>query len=442
MYEVDDDFITSARLLNDIKNAKGTNKKKEILLSGKTNDLFKSTLKLIFDPARNSGIGRAAFFDTVCEGSIPPESLGIKPYGVFLFTVSTSNSRHEWKQYFKSRYDLFMLRGDKAGAQLIYYLATKDCPIGISMTTVNQVFHGLIPKFEIMLCSKFPDKIIDEPISVTKKLDGVNLTARVQDGNVQFITRQGKTVDDLLTLQEHYKHFSNGYYFGEAIYFPEGNKTTNDRKEIYRRTSGMMNTKGEKRNIIHNIFAYSPLNDFDNETFYMTHEMEMTYIKMQLDKYSLIISQRYQTIFMVPVVDIKSSSHGIEKLASKEFDSGGEGLVVRKLNSIYEKKRSKNIFKVKSENTVDLRIVGYKEHKNGNKLGAFDVMYKDGSVVGVGSGFTDTERDIFWKVKDHMLGQIIEVKFMEECQDKDGKKSLRFPTFVRLRKDKDTPSFE
>ena len=109
-------------------------------------------------------------------------------------------------------------------------------------------------------------------------------------------------------------------------------------------------------------------------------------------------------------------------------------------DSRYEWKRSKNLIKLKPFYTIDLRVTGYGEHKNGDMLGQLSVDYY-GETVWVGSGYTKEERKDFWLKREDLIGKIIEVQFMEETQNKDGKKSLRFPVFKRLRLDKNEESY-
>ena len=120
---------------------------------------------------------------------------------------------------------------------------------------------------------------------------------------------------------------------------------------------------------------------------------------------------------------------------------GAEGLMLNLADAPYEFKRSKNILKVKVMQTVDLRIIGFEEGqgRNAGKLGAILVDFK-GNEVGVGSGFTDFDREYIWKNQDQYLGKICEIQFFEISKDKDGVESLRFPVWKYLRTDKTEPS--
>jgi ATP-dependent DNA ligase len=67
-------------------------------------------------------------------------------------------------------------------------------------------------------------------------------------------------------------------------------------------------------------------------------------------------------------------------------------------------------------------------------LGAFLLESANGRKVKVGTGFTDKQRTEFWNNRDTYKGKIVEVSAQEIS-----KHSLRFPSFVKMREDKDTP---
>ena len=91
--------------------------------------------------------------------------------------------------------------------------------------------------------------------------------------------------------------------------------------------------------------------------------------------------------------------------------------------------------------TVDLRVVDLFEGKGTFKgtLGGVVVNFK-GSQVGVGSGFSNDQRNDFWQHPEKIFGKIVEVQYFEESKDKTGKPSLRFPVFKQVRNDKNEES--
>jgi DNA ligase-1 len=77
--------------------------------------------------------------------------------------------------------------------------------------------------------------------------------------------------------------------------------------------------------------------------------------------------------------------------------------------------------------------------RNKGRLGALvcrGVDHGKEISVNVGSGFSDTERDLFWKQQESIVGRTAEILCDVITQNQDGTYSLRFPRFVRWRDDK------
>jgi DNA ligase-1 len=122
------------------------------------------------------------------------------------------------------------------------------------------------------------------------------------------------------------------------------------------------------------------------------------------------------------------------------IDRGFEGIMVKPVGGIYECKRSVGWLKVKPFIEVSLTVVDTEEGtgRNAGKLGALVVEGKDdGKFIktNVGSGLTDTDRETFWKAKEKLIGQIVEVRAdaITQNQDTTNEWSLRFPRFLRFR---------
>jgi DNA ligase-1 len=122
------------------------------------------------------------------------------------------------------------------------------------------------------------------------------------------------------------------------------------------------------------------------------------------------------------------------------IDRGFEGIMVKPVGGIYECRRSVGWLKVKPFIEVSLTVVDTEEGtgRNAGKLGALIVEGKDMDKfikTNVGSGLTDTDRETFWKDKDKLIGQIVEIRADAITQNQDTKDtwSLRFPRFLRFR---------
>jgi DNA ligase-1 len=143
------------------------------------------------------------------------------------------------------------------------------------------------------------------------------------------------------------------------------------------------------------------------------------------------------------VVDL-STEEGRTKLheyATEMVTAGFEGIMIKDMEAPYECKRNTFWMKWKPTITVDLPVIELEEGTGRNKgrLGALvcrGVDHGKEISVNVGSGFSDTERDLFWKQQESIVGRTAEILCDVITQNQDGTYSLRFPRFVRWRDDK------
>ena len=109
-------------------------------------------------------------------------------------------------------------------------------------------------------------------------------------------------------------------------------------------------------------------------------------------------------------------------------------------DSVYERKRTSALLKVKRMKTADLPIVGFEEAIDGENKGGLRsltlALGDGGDTVNVSSGLTDEETREIWGSRDAYVGRMVEVRFFEETSNRVGGRSLRFPVFVGFRDDK------
>jgi DNA ligase-1 len=122
-----------------------------------------------------------------------------------------------------------------------------------------------------------------------------------------------------------------------------------------------------------------------------------------------------------------------------------EGIVLRRMASLYEGKRIKDILKAKDfkdaeytvvsvVNTVMRHIVDGLEVES-PMLGKVMIKHKE-NLVGVGSGWSIEERLHYYEHPEEIIGKVITVSYFDESQDKDGNCSLQHPTLVCIHGDR------
>jgi DNA ligase-1 len=116
------------------------------------------------------------------------------------------------------------------------------------------------------------------------------------------------------------------------------------------------------------------------------------------------------------------TDHLIEEL-DRVVALGGEGLMLRKPQSQYEKRRSSTLLKVKKFLDMEVIVTDYEAGKGRHKgrVGALWVKLSTGKECKVGTGLKDKDRD-----NPPAKGSIIMVKYQETTEDG----MLRFPVYV------------
>lgn len=416
------------KVLVHIENEQGTNAKKAILQNEIKNSDYGNQIKIslihLFDSMTTTGISKTSWNNAIGNN----KDASFDSLKDLLDYIQQNNTGK--KDVVNTLKSIYNKLDNEDAKRLVYWLSTKDINIGLARKSIESFVY--IPKFEIMLGSRLESVDEDRKYLLTEKYDGVNLSVQVERPIIRFFTRQGKEVIGLDNLAREYLTMKNGWYFGEALYDGEAK----DRKELYRLTAGEIAQKKDNKKIDHYVFAYCSLEDFKNKRGSITYEQELEII----DK-NIVDNPSLSHIHKVAMYGYGTGSEFAFRQLEKVKAEGLEGLMLRYLDSNYECIRSKNLLKLKEFYTLDLKVIDYKPYKHPDMLGALVVDYK-GFPVSVGSGFSKDQREAFWIKRDEMIGKIIEVQTMEETESKDGSKSLRFPVFIQVRDDKDTPSYD
>jgi DNA ligase-1 len=139
----------------------------------------------------------------------------------------------------------------------------------------------------------------------------------------------------------------------------------------------------------------------------------------------VVRDQRSEFILFDPQLRCAGIAHLHDEL-SRVLSLGGEGLMLRQPESLYEPRRSSTLLKVKKFQDAEARVL---EHQPGagrhkGRLGALLVELPDGTHFAVGTGLTDAERE-----SPPAIGSVITFKF-QELSDAG---VPRFPTYVGVR---------
>lgn len=312
---------------------------------------------------------------------------------------------------------------------------TGDVKIGATASTINKVYgKGTIPKFEVMLAEKFEDRVdsINEEFFVTKKVDGTRCVAIKESGVVIFMTRKGHPILDMNDLTDEFKLLpDNTVYDGELLKVNENNISSD---KLFRETQKIVRKDGLKKDLEFHIFDMLPLKEFNDGL------SSKKYCERREDLEELNIST-VKDLKLIHILDVLYKGNDVEKvfeLLDEAEQNGEEGVMVNTSNGFYVGKRVSSLLKAKKFYSCDGVVVDIYEGEGKYKgmLGGVRITFKD-IIVNIGSGFSDYERQVYWRNKDVIIGKVGEYSYFEESQNKDGEKDLRFATWKCLRSDKD-----
>jgi len=314
-------------------------------------------------------------------------------------------------------------------------IVSKDLSIGLTDGTLNKVYGDFIPVFDVMLAKKFEEhshKIKGDYI-ITEKLDGNRCVVIKDNSVVKSFTRQGKQYEGLEEIESDIANlpFDNIVFDGELIADIQGSTI-----EVYAETTSKARSKGSnKTGLIFHIFDMLKLKDFQSGKSQDNCVKRKSYLSSIFENNKLPHCKEVKPLY------IGSNLSEVEKWMIHASEQSWEGLMVN-MDKPYICKRSDSILKVKVMSTCDVKVIGFENGtgKYDGKLGAMIVDYK-GFNCGVGSGFTDVDREYIWNHQEEYLGKIVEIQYFEESKNAQGGISLRFPVFKKLRTDKIEPSY-
>lgn len=301
-------------------------------------------------------------------------------------------------------------------------LLTKSLKIGADTKTVNKVIPGLIYTFEIMLGSKADlNKLPKGDKFVTEKFDGQRCFTIIKNGKITMKSRQNKEITGLIEVLKSIKQtgLNNVCLDGELL------AINSDYESVYKDTMKIISTKSEvKTGVKYMVFDIITLDEFEN--------------KKKTDIYSIrrsVLENIKETEFLkvTPILYHGNDNDKVLEILNKCRQNGAEGCMIN-LDKSYEFKRSKTLLKLKVMNSCDLKIIGFEEGDGKYKgtLGNLICDYK-GYQLGVGSGFSDKQREQIWNNQEKYLNRIVEIQYFEETYNDKGGLSLRFPIFKCVR---------
>ena len=367
----------------------------------------------------------------------------------------------------------FLLNANQTVRELFELAIGRDIRAGVGVGIINEVYKGLVEEIPYQRCSKLDEKTIarfDTMLNgflTQAKLDGQFSYIIKANGIVTMLTRAG-TVWASDILKEDMINCPEGVYIGEALIYK-------DKKPLDRKTSnGLLNKfikkecvleslKDKLTNVEPNSTKYTKIIDecTQKEQEYSDIEHGLIFViwdSLTLSEFEEGISTRpytkrqgeairvcFLTSRLKPVPSFRVYSiKEAQAIADDYISEGGEGAIIKKLDSVWKEGTSKDLVKIKAVLDADLICVGVDEGsgKYKNKIGALILETLCGRLsVKVGTGLSDADRE---KPFEYYIGKVIEIQYNEFIKSKNkSKASLFLPRFIDMREDKNiTTNYE
>lgn len=428
--------ISSVKILmdkfNSIKNVSSRNAKEQLLKEYKSDDMFCLVLLNLLNPYFVTGLAKKKLskkVDTEIQQDINSLSQ--------LFNYIVKNNTGTDVDI--ATVQNYLSKLDKKESDFVSDIVTKSYKLGVTSKTVNKAFDvQFVPEFSVQLAdswNKFPNAVKGD-FFITTKLDGHRAIAIVYNDKVQFFARSGKMIDGLKEIEQAIldnintipQHLMPLVLDGELL-APTLNETTS-----------IVNSKlDNKTGLVYNVFDGLSLSEFnmgESDRDYAYRIGIITPIVEEMAKHTNVIKP-------IEILYYGDDKDKIETILEEQTELGEEGIMINIAKARYKTKRNKGLLKAKLFKSDDLKCVGVfeGEGKYVGMLGGIIVDYKN-TLVDVGTGFTDEDRQYFWNNPDEILNSIVEVKYKTETENKRGNNSLQFPVFVRIRTDKDEVNIE
>ena len=427
-------MYNTIEILKSIKRERGRTKKEEILANNQNNTDLVKLLKFLLDPNVVTGISKRKVNKKIKD--ILPTNKVNDIFDVIEYLEENNTGRDEDIVVVQN----FLNSVDERYVDIVKEILTKTFKIGVTAKTINKIYgKNTIPEFNVMLAESF-DKHkskVNGEFYITLKIDGIRAVARKEEGKIKFFTRQGKQIFGLNEIEKDVAKFPKDVVLDGELLLTDEDMSTN---ELFRATQKVVSSDGIKRGLKFIVFDMLSPKEFDDgqsiNPYSFRHE--------SLTRILSYMSDDLKYISAVPLLYHGEDKSVIPSIMKTVTEQGFEGLMLNVADGLYLTKRTTNLLKIKKFKTADLRCIAVEEGsgKNTGTLGAILVHYK-GGITKVGSGFTDTQRRMFWSNPDLIVNKIVEVQYFEESiNEKTKQPSLRFPVFLTIRDDKDEENID
>lgn len=427
MITISEGYLKALQTLESLQGVTKRLEIEEILSEQKYNSYLSTILYMTYNPYLVYNIRK---LPTVkIRKSLKPNR---KTYFKFIDLLNSLNKREFTGNAAIKKVALLLQECSKEEYFWFTKVLTRDLKLGVNTKTINKVFVGLVPEFNVTLAEKYKedeDRLSEEYI-IEMKIEGVRIYAHNTSEGVILKTRSGKQVFGYEEIEEAVSSLPKGIIYDGEI---QSKTFQNTMKGLMR-----LNTK---KIAIFNLFDYITIEDFENK---VGNTKPLKERKEFLEE--IIYKSKFNdTIKLLQYFGPYKKSKGnskeiIDLLFDRAMKDKKEGIMIKDWNATLKLKRSYDWMKMKPDYPIELEVIGYKEGKGKDKgkLGSFICELKvDGKSyeVDFGSGLKKKQRKGYWKMRNSLIGKYIQGHHGGITTDQHGNKSLIWPIFECIRHD-------
>ena len=251
---------------------------------------------------------------------------------------------------------------------------------------------------------------IEFPAYVQPKLDGLRGITYLKNDEVFIQSRTGNIFDNFGLLKNQLKNIFN--ILGEDV-FLDGELFTDDFS--FQELSGLVRLTAEKvnENELKKIDKIK-YNVFD---IYFVNTPNMPFNE-RLEKLQQLMKIKNINLINLVETNLVKDFSKADEIHDMYVSKGGEGLMIRDINSVYEpNKRSKFLQKYKKFDEDEYKIVGFKDSEREKGLIIWVCATSNGTEFDVVPMGTKEERKDLFKIGDKYIGKSLTVQYLGFTED-------------------------
>lgn len=427
-------------IIQQLRNAKGSIEKQNILIANKDDALFKAYMKAVYDVGINYHV-------TKLPKDVSPGNMATLDQEYLDWLSEAVKERKFAGNEGKSLLKVTLATFDAEGGELFKYIIDRSIGASVGDTMVLKTWPDLyfIPPYQ--RCSlldkksreKFPPK---KSFYVQTKLDGsFGYIVKWPDGRAEVITRQGSKYPHAFAEKMALGLKPGTVIVGELEVY----KGYHDERQLLDRKTGngILNSALKDGVLADDLQVQCTAWDLLTTEEFTRGKSDREYSERlhHLKSYELPMLCHGQIVLVQTwVVDSLEAAFTIYR---DHTSRGLEGCIIKLPSSLWKDGTAKDIVKLKLKFQVEMRCVDIYEGEGKAKgmLGGIVIQSEDKLLkCNCGSGFTDEQRKLYWADPSLIIEQVVTVEANDITQDRDVRKlpSLSLPIFVEVRNDKNS----